>query len=373
MRSPRLWLTAAIAIVGANSLALSPIAAAIGADIGAPAADVVFAGALFGGGTAASALGLAPFADRLGLARALVAAVALLALSLLAMALATGATGLWLAQGLAGIASGVALPTTYGLASASAPEGQASRYMGQVLTGWTISMVFGASLAALVTDTLGWRWVYAGLACAGAGVVLGLVRARLPDPPAAPGASPLAALRVPGLGPALATCFLYMFAFYGLYAYLGTHLTLGLGTSTSVAGLAPLVYGIGFGASAVLDPLIDRHGLARMLPVGLSVLIVQYAALAALAFHPAGVMGLCLTWGLVNHFCLNMILGRLAGLDPARRAAILGLNSGVTYVALSVATWAHGLAFAGGGLAAMSLLSAAAIATALGLTVGQRP
>ena len=56
-------------------------------------------------------------------------------------------------------------------------------------------------------------------------------------------------------------CGVYMMAFYGLYAYLGTHLRTELGVATWVAGLAPLVYGLGFGAAAWVDPVIDRLGM----------------------------------------------------------------------------------------------------------------
>ncbi len=247
MRLPDIvLLTAAVAIVGSNSLALSPIAVSVAADFpGAGAADVMMASALFGAGTAVSALTLAPAVDRIGLARALVLALAVLAGAMAATALAPV---LWLfiaAQTVAGLATGVALPATYGLAAEKAPPGQASAYLGRVLTGWTLSMVFGASAAAVVTEVAGWRLVYAVLAGVGfltlaACIAQGFWAARTGR---AQGLTPLAALKVPGIGPALMVCGVYMMAFYGLYAYLGTHLRTDLGVATWVAGLAPLVYG----------------------------------------------------------------------------------------------------------------------------------
>jgi predicted MFS family arabinose efflux permease len=373
MRAPLPWLTAAIAIVGANSLSLSPIATVIAADFpGATPPDVVFAGALFGAGTALSALILAPFADRVGPGRALAAALMVLGFAMLATALAAGPTLLCAAQAVAGVASGVALPATYGLASATAPEGQASRYLGRVLTGWTLSLVFGASLAAVLADTLGWRSVYAVLTIAAAAVVAGLVRARLPNPPGDAAATPWGALQVRGLFPALAVCGFYMLAFYGLYAFLGTHLTAGLGAPVWVAGLAPLVYGVGFAASASVDPLIDRHGAARVLAPVLGVLALQYGVMAAVANHVAAVICACLTWGFVNHACLNMIVGRLAALDPGRRAAILGLNSAATYVAVFIGTWLYGAAYPAVGFAGLAVMSGAAVVPALASALAGR-
>ena len=93
MRLPDIvLLTAAVAIVGSNSLALSPIAVSVAADFpGAGAADVMMASALFGAGTALSALTLAPAVDRIGLSRALVLALAVLAAAMAVTALAPGA------------------------------------------------------------------------------------------------------------------------------------------------------------------------------------------------------------------------------------------------------------------------------------------
>ena len=82
-------LMCAIAVVGSNSLVLSPIAADVALDFaGASAPDVMLASAIYGGSTAVSALFLAPRADQIGVNSALVLALTVLDLSLLARALA---------------------------------------------------------------------------------------------------------------------------------------------------------------------------------------------------------------------------------------------------------------------------------------------
>ena len=52
-------------------------------------------------------------------------------------------------------------------------------------------------------------------------------------------------------------------------------------------------------------------------------------------------------WGLANHFGLNVLIMRLTALDPIRRGAIMGLNSGVTYLALFGGTIGFGAIYAG--------------------------
>ena len=106
-----LLLTAAVGIVGSNSLVLGPIAGAVAnAFDGTSASEVMTAGAAYGIATALSALALAPQADRIGAARVLVLALAALLVALLASALAPNVPALTAAQALAGLAGGAALP-----------------------------------------------------------------------------------------------------------------------------------------------------------------------------------------------------------------------------------------------------------------------
>ena len=174
-------LAAAIGIVGANSLVLSPLAGAVGADLGTTASAVLSATATYGAGTAASALILAPRADRIGLARALTWALVVMTAAMVASALAGAVLWLAVAQTVAGLAAGIALPAIYGLAAELAPPGRSAEVMGKVLTGWVLSLVFGVAASALLADLVDWRLVYALMAVLAAALVW-LARA-LPNTP----------------------------------------------------------------------------------------------------------------------------------------------------------------------------------------------
>lgn len=371
---PLLLLMAAVTIVGSNSLALSPIALEIGRGFGgAQAQEVLVAASLFGAGTAGAAVGIAPFADRIGLSRALAIALCVLVLGMAGTAAAPTLHVVWMAQAVAGLGSGVALPATYGLAAEIAPKGRESTFLGRVLMGWTLSLVFGASAAALIADVAGWRAVHGVLAGLGLLVLLALaVSPRMGEVRAAQGASPWAGLRVPGIGSALAVAGGYMAAFYGLYAYVAPHLQAGLGWEVWMVGTVPLVYGIGFGLASLGDPWIDRFGARRVAPWVYGVLVLQYLVLATVAGQGWALVAGCLSWGMINHLGLNLIVGRLAGLDPARRGAVLGLNSGVTYLAMFVATPLFGWVEAGWGFSACAVLAAACVLPALGDALRQR-
>ncbi|TGR92549.1 MFS transporter, partial [bacterium M00.F.Ca.ET.191.01.1.1] len=96
--------------------------------------------------------------------RMLQGALLLLALALAASALAPTVSALVAAQLFAGIAAGVAMPAIYASSAAIAPPGRESGTIGVVLTGWTLSMVAGVSLSAVLADLSHWRAGFAAVA-----------------------------------------------------------------------------------------------------------------------------------------------------------------------------------------------------------------
>lgn len=362
--NPVWLLMAAIGIVGSNSLVLSPIAGDVAASFaGRSAADVMAASAVYGAGTACSALLLAPRADHIGLWRALLLSLMALSLALGLSAVSPAIGMLVAAQGLAGVAAGLALPATYALAADVAPAGHESETLGKVLTGWTLSLVAGVALSSALSDILHWRTVFALLGGTAFVVALALRRVEISsrEKPVSI-TSPLRALQVKGLPPILFGVACYMAAFYGLYAYLGAHLTEALALSTTAAGIAALSYGVGFGAIARLDRLLDRYGAVKAAPLVFGALLLVYLSLAAASQAATLILGACLLWGAANHLGLNLLVGQLTALSPNERGTILGLYSAVTYAAMFIGTAAFMPVFEVGGFSTAAVLSALCIA-----------
>lgn len=352
-----LTLMASVGVIGANGLLLSPIASAVAPGLSASVDEVLLAAAAYGLCTAASALVLAPVSDRVGADRALPAALSCLALSLVASALAPVVWLFWVAQGLAGLATGVALPATYALAAHSAPPGAEARTMGRVVSGWTLSLVAGVTLAALLTDLVGWRWVYGGMGITTCAVILLLLRRPIPAPRGV-ATSPLTALSVPGILPALAAMGALMLAFYLCYTYLGAHVTGPLGRSTAAAGLVALSYGVGFGLAAFADPMLDRVGPRRAAGPLFGITILLYLGMVWASASYAALLATAFLWGLTQHLGLTLAVGRLTALDPRQRGAILGLNSAITYVAVFGGATLGGVLMRHFGFASLPVVSA---------------
>jgi predicted MFS family arabinose efflux permease len=329
------WLlTLAVAVVGSNSLALSPILGDVAADLGATPVAVARANAAYGGATAASALVLGRLVDRLGPERSLAAGLAALSLAMLASAGATGWAWLAAAQGLAGAAAGVVLPATYALATAVAPRGRGAETLGRVLTGWSVSLVAGVPVSAWLAGAVSWRASYIGFAALLATLAAALLARRGGAAPAEvrrPDSRLRDALGLPGVPPLLAACLLFMTAFYGVYAYLGDHVRGLLGLSAAQAGWVVLAYGAGFGLAAFADRAVDRVGPARLLAPALACVAVVYAAMVPGVAGLAALLSLAAAWGFANHLGLNGLVLGLTRAAPDRRGAVLALNSATAY------------------------------------------
>ncbi|MEO1292952.1 MAG: MFS transporter [Pseudomonadota bacterium] len=373
-----LILAGAIGVIGSNSLVLSPIAAAVAQSFdGVSAVDIMIASAFYGAGVAINAFALAPLIDRLGALRCLILSLSLLSASLCASALATGIVALTAAQFVAGLAAGVALPATYTLASRVAPGGRESEVMGYVLTGWTLSMVAGVSGATLLAEVVGWRGVYLALTTLTLLVAASLLLGRPPRDADARTSSlsvadtpgPIAALAINGVAIALTACAAYMIAFYGLYAYVGTHAANELGLEPSLIGLVTMAYGVGFGLAAPIDRVIDRLGAGRVtLPV-FATLAATYVSLGLGSMSLVVLIALSFAWGLINHLGLNIILVRLGRLAPDRRGAVMGLYSCVTYLTVFGGTLLYRPVYEWGGLRACALVSACCVLAAVAIQI----
>nr|WP_297459811.1 MFS transporter [uncultured Halomonas sp.] len=363
-----LLLTGSIAIIGANSLVLSPIAASVAKSfIDTEAANVMAASAVYGLATAASALTLASMADRIGAEHALLNALLILIVAMTGAALSPALLWLCLAQALAGLAAGIALPAIYTLAAQVAEKGRESETLGVVLTGWTLSLVAGVSLSAVLADILHWRAVFSILAMASAALAVAIARSRNwgTGTNAAISTSPFTALRVPGIVPALLNVASYMTAFYGLYSYLGPHLGIALQLPATFAGLATFAYGVGFGVAAPLGRLVDRYGTLTAASTAFASLALVYLGLAAASSHVFILLVGCVAWGLANHVGLNLLVRRLTELDPSQRGAIMGLYSAITYLCVFIGALAYRPVFERFGFVACALLSAACVVPAL--------
>lgn len=371
------WLTIVlllgVAVIGSNSFVLSPVMTDVAADLGTTPLGVSRAIAAYGGATALSALLLGFIIDRYGIRAVLVAGSILLAAATFGSALAESWVALAVAQGAAGLAAGIMLPAIYAAATAAGGENEGARMLGRVLTGWSVSLVAGVPVSALVAERFGWQASYVLLGALVLIALIGFLKMESRKSLAASasgkggGTATWNAMRLPGIAALLFVQFLFMTAFYGTYAFFGDHLRAILGMSTATTGLVVLAYGVGFGIASLGGGLIDRIGPVRTLPPALGLVALAYATMPVMTAVWAGAYAAAFAWGFVNHFVVNVIVLRLNMLAGAARGTVLGLNSAITYAGALTGPLVLGLLYARAGFGMLAL--GAAVCVGLGAAV----
>ena len=371
-RSPVPALMFAVSVVGSNGLALSPILSDVARSFSTTPLTISTAISAYGAATAASAFFLAARIDRIGIRRTLLGGMLALIAALLLSAAAPHWLALTLAQAVAGMAAGVILPAAYGSASLIAQPGQEARTLGRVIAGWSVSLVAGVPLSALISDAIGWRATYGVLALCAAVALLGL--RRLPERRAAHPAplrlsrllAPLSYRDVPAL---LLGCLAFSSAFYGVYAFLADHVRRLLALSAGQVGFiasptAPASCCRPAGRAADRTPGPAR----RALPLALGAAALVYLALLPAARALPAVLLIAAVWGAASQLCLNLLVLLLSRARPEERGAVLGLNTCVTYLGASLGTAVAGTLYTHAGFATLALSASGAVAVAaLGL------
>lgn len=364
-RTPLLLLTLSIAAVGIQALMLSPLLTDIAAGLGTQAKEIGFAASAYGVGVATAALLAAPQLGRWPKRGAIRVAFAVLAVALFLCAFAWDWRVLAAAQLVAGLASGVIIPATYALTGDIAPPDRRSQDLGKVLFGWSIAMVAGVPLAAVLSAFVGWRGTFA---------IVGLVAAAMPfagillprgtSQVSSERVRYMDVLRLPGAWTGYLATFAYMIAFYQTYTFIGDHVRQTHGAGAWLGGTISLAYGIGFGLGVVFDKWIDAKGPTRMLPLGLALVGLNYLVLPFAAERVLTVALWPFLWGLANHFCMTTLVSYMNTLSQRLRGTIMGLFSFTTYVSLGTAGAVYGPVYEAHGFFVVSFASAATVALA---------
>ena len=365
-RTPLLLLTLSIAAVGIQALMLSPLLTDIAAGLGTQAKEIGFAASAYGVGVASAALLAAPQLGRWPKRAAIRIAFAVLAFSLFLCAFAWDWRVLAGAQLIAGLASGVIIPATYALTGDIAPPDRRSQDLGKVLFGWSIAMVAGVPLAAVLSAFVGWRGTF--LIVGAVAAIMPFAGALLPKVTSFDTVGErvryMDVLRLPGAWVGYLSTFAYMIAFYQTYTFIGDHVRQTHGAGAWLGGTISLAYGIGFGVGVVFDKVIDRKGPTCMLPLGLALVSINYIVLPFAAERVLTVMAWPFFWGLANHFCMTVLVSYMNSLSPRLRGTIMGLFSFTTYFSLGTAGAVYGPVYQAHGFFAVSLASAATVAVA---------
>jgi MFS family permease len=202
-------LVLAVTFVAFEALAVATILPVVGRHLG----DLRLYGWVFSAFLLASLIGIViagTLADRVPLARPMLAGLALFAAGLVIGGTAPDMAVLVAGRAVQGLGAGVVPAVAYVAISRCYPEGCRPRMFAVLSTAWVVPGLVGPAIAAVVAAAAGWRWVFLGLLplviAAGVLVVLALRHVPRPGSPAAATVPYLAVLGVvAGAGTVLAS------------------------------------------------------------------------------------------------------------------------------------------------------------------------
>lgn len=202
-------LVLAVTLVAFEALAIATVLPVVSRHLG----DLRLYGWVFSAFLLSSLIGIVvagTLADRVPLARPMLAGLALFAAGLVIGGTAPTMTVLVAGRAVQGLGAGVVPAVAYVAISRGYPEGCRPRMFAVLSTAWVIPGLIGPAIAALVAAAVGWRWVFLGLlplvAVAGALAVLALRRVPRPQVGGRPAMPYLPVLGVvAGAGVALAS------------------------------------------------------------------------------------------------------------------------------------------------------------------------
>ncbi len=236
-------------------------------------------------------------------------------------------------------ASGV-VPIALALIGDLVPYAERGRALGTFFGAMAGGIAFGSSAGALLEPVIGWCGLFVGVATLATGGFAALVGERHvlsrgpPGPAAPPGVVARNYLRLVADGRARRT-FVYVLVnamvHSGIYTWLGLYFQRRFGLGEVGIGLALLGYGVpGFVLGPVIGRLADRHGRARLIPLGVAVAAISALLLAPhlpLAVPAVTVAVLSLGYDLTQ----PLLAGIVTSLS-AQRGQAMGLNMFTLFV-----------------------------------------
>ncbi len=272
--------------------------------------------------------------------------LALFVISTLACSIAWEGLVLTAARAACGVSAGAFLPSCYAFIGDAVPYEKRAKVMGQVMFGWSLSLVVGVPLGGLVGQALGWRMTFLVVAAAGAiafAVLLGFAKryagARKAGSMCAvtQWRQPVSVLFIFGV------TFFNMLGFYGVYTYLGTAVRQVQDVGSAGASAYVLFYGAGLAFSTLRGDILDRIGKIRVLQSAFFLLILVFFVQSVVIEQPVLLAMLMCIWGILQGAILtglNTILTQQAG---ASRGMAAALNSSLTYAAVALSALLGGL------------------------------
>jgi MFS transporter, DHA1 family, inner membrane transport protein len=362
-----LALLVGIFAVGSEALVISPLLADIAHDLNVGIDGAGLSVSMYGLAVALMAPMAGLLAERISRRGTLLLGLVVFAAGGVMCAAAPTLGVLVGGRAVCGIGTGMFLPAAYAWVGDEVPYEDRARVMGRVVFGWALALVAGVPVGGFIGEVAGWREalvVMAFLAVAAAIAAARLLPRRTGAVPRVAGRSPGAgigtALQVPGVRVLLLVNLLGMFAFYGVYTYLGSFIREELDVGSGVAGAIILLYGLGVAVISLNGRFLDRFGKARALLVALALNAAIMVSLPWLGELPLALAVVIALLGVTQGGFLTAMATVTTEASEVSRGTVVALMSSTTYIGVTLGAAIMGPIFDGPGFGLVGAISAAA-------------
>jgi MFS family permease len=309
----RIGALALISFTAFESLAVGTVLPRAAAEFGATGEYSVAFGTAFAAMIAAIVVA-GVWVDRFGVRGPLIAGSLLFAAGLATVALAPGMTVLAVGRAVQGFGSGMLGVVLYAMAGRVLPPEARPRLFAAFSAAWVLPSLVGPAIAGLAAGTVGWRWVFGGLAAPSLLALVATLRATVGlDESAYLRTDPVQARMLPAAVGGAAAIAVAQFA-----APRG-------GAATALAGFAALVGALVIARVLPRGTLRAHPGIPRLVLLNGAIAGCFFAAEVYLPLYLVTVAGLTpfaagsvLTGAAVTWATTAQLQGRLPGSGPAR-------------------------------------------------------
>jgi MFS transporter, DHA1 family, inner membrane transport protein len=339
--------------VGSEALVISPLLADIAQDLDTGIDKAALSVSIYGLAVAVMAPTAGFLGERISRRSTLLLGLAVFAIGGILCAAAPSLEVLLAGRAVCGIGTGMFLPSAYAWVGDEVPYDDRARVMGRVVFGWALALVAGVPLGGLIGEVAGWREalvamaVLAVVAAAAAARLLPRRNENVAGETERGGI--LASLRVPGVPRLLTVNLLGMFAFYGVYTYLGSFIRAELDVGSGVAGSIILLYGAGVAVISLNGSILDRIGKPRAVAGALVANVVIMVALPWLGDLTVALAVVIALFGVVQGAFLTAIATVITEASSQSRGTVVALMSCTTYIGVTLGATAMGPVFEGPG------------------------
>lgn len=304
--------------------------------------------------------------------------IALMGIFTLGNALSAAAGGYWMLMAARVVTSfnhGAFFGVGSVVAAGLVPPDKRAGAVAAMFTGLTVATIGGVPAATWVSEAIGWRTAFAGIAGVGAIAMLSL-RLALPPLPAEEGGDMRAELRVLTRGPVVMALALTTIGFGGVFTvftYIVPILRDVTHGSTGYVTAMLMLFGVGATIGNGLGGRLADRSVERTLMTMLTIMALTLLAFTVLMQWPVTAAVAILIWGIASFAIVPPLQMRV--MDAASEAPNLAsaMNIGAFNLGNAIgAALGGGVIGAGLGLPAVSLAGAAMAAVALAMLLAFR-